>query len=626
MAEDFGSCTDEDGWKLLKGFPLRRSKRRTLLQSDRWLVHLCAGTPRSDDPIRQWCDANGVTPVYVDLLAPGGKGWDLTKKGGVWRALLWAAASGRIVGVLSSPPRVPKPGKEILYYQDQVLWSVASVARGSGIPYVREVAAETWKEYSPFMDWSGTKTVIFNQAGLEGGHLRRTCLVSNLDLSFLPRLGGEGADVAQVPIWSAGLRKELVNALSGRPTGPTCDELDRVIRTATYPEERALEQGFYDDLDDERLNAMFEQESVFSSSEDEEVEDRTDVGLPSFGSNDGSGSFQPQIKGVKEFSGAAIEGWRQHLLNGHTPYRRDCKQCVEGAGLGPFHYKVKHPKLFALSIDLFGPVPIAEAGRDESCVTGKCTLRYGLVGALRIPKSMLSDGQGTGRSDKTHGVEDLADTLPADALCDEYQPSEPGEGLFPELFEDELLPAVEKEMHSFVVDAVEVQKECASLLEEPEEVSHDKEVLQDLIQELSSPVEQVVLRYFIPIKTKTGAEVTEAVQRMILDISQTYPIRHLHHDPGTEFSSTTLSRWLTERGISVTHSLPTDKKGNGLAERTVGWLKSRIRTLLKGASLPTHWWPLAGRWAAHKHNIEVLGLPRPPAFAQPVLPPMGRNS
>ena len=70
------------------------------------------------------------------------------------------------------------------------------------------------------------------------------------------------------------------------------------------------------------------------------------------------------------------------------------------------------------------------------------------------------------------------------------------EGLFPELFEDELLPAVEKEMHSFVVDAVEVQKECASLLEEPEEVSHDKEVLQDLIQELSSPVEQVVLRYF----------------------------------------------------------------------------------------------------------------------------------
>ena len=71
MAEDFGSCTDEDGWKLLKGFPLRRSKRRTLLQSDRWLVHLCAGTPRSDDPIRQWCDANGVTPVYVDLLAPG---------------------------------------------------------------------------------------------------------------------------------------------------------------------------------------------------------------------------------------------------------------------------------------------------------------------------------------------------------------------------------------------------------------------------------------------------------------------------------------------------------------------------------------------------------------------------
>ena len=88
------------------------------------------------------------------------------------------------------------------------------------------------------------------------------------------------------------------------------------------------------------------------------------------------------VSEVKEMTQAAKDGWKKHLVNGHVPYRRDCRFCVEGAGLGVFHHKVRHPKSFALSVDLFGPVPPAEAGRDESCVTGKCALRYGLVGCL----------------------------------------------------------------------------------------------------------------------------------------------------------------------------------------------------------------------------------------------------
>ena len=94
---------------------------------------------------------------------------------------------------------------------------------------------------------------------------------------------------------------------------------------------------------------------------------------------------------------------------------------------------------------------------------------------------------------------------------------------------------------------------------------------------MQDPVDQVVLRYVIPLRGKSGPEVSEALQQMILGIHQKFPMKSVHHDPGTEFASAALSRWLAQHGVRVQHSLPTDKKGNGLSERTVGWIKSRIR-------------------------------------------------
>ena len=337
----------------------------------------------------------------------------------------------------------------------------------------------------------------------------------------------------------------------------------------------------------------------------------------------------PLVNEVKELSQATKDSWKRHLMNGHTPYRRDCRYCVEGAGLGVFHHRVKHPRSFALSIDLFGPVPTLEAGRDETCVTGKCTLRYGLVGAFRIPRTLL------GSAPKADGVRDLFRSnaseelpLPSDVDCDEYAPSEPGGELFPELFEQDqaLEHDWQEDSGPIRIDTIAETGELVSLDEDPQGLPEDEEGMRVLIEALQKPVDQVVLRYFIPLKTKSGAEVTEAVQKLILGITKDYPITCIHHDPGTEFASTVLSRWLAERGIRVQHSLPADKRGNGLAERTVGWVKERIRTLLKGASLPICWWPLAARWAVHRHNNQVLNLSVPPAFGQRVLHRVKRPS
>ena len=93
----------------------------------------------------------------------------------------------------------------------------------------------------------------------------------------------------------------------------------------------------------------------------------------------------------------------------------------------------------------------------------------------------------------------------------------------------------------------------------------------------------------------------------------------LHCDPGSEFASDKLAVWLAEQGVRLQTTIPTDKQGNGVAERLVGWVKARARTLLSATSFSPDYWPLAMRYACEVHNREVLKQPSIPAFGQKVL-------
>ena len=109
------------------------------------------------------------------------------------------------------------------------------------------------------------------------------------------------------------------------------------------------------------------------------------------------------------------------------------------------------------------------------------------------------------------------------------------------------------------------------------------------------------------------------VQRLVLHINRMFPVRVLHCDPGNEFTSDKLRSWLVDKGVRMQNTLPTDKRSNGLAERTVGVLKSLARTHLSSAGLPAAYWPLAMRYACETHNRKVLGKPLLPFFGQSVL-------
>ena len=237
-----------------------------------------------------------------------------------------------------------------------------------------------------------------------------------------------------------------------------------------------------EDLEAEALTRMFE------ASRDTESDDDDDGGWP--------GDAEPQVQRVGELPSLEVEKWRQHLSNGHLPHRRDCKQCVEGAGLGVAHKRIRYPRSFSLSVDLFGPVPPPEAGRDKSCVTtvtGKNLLRYGLVGAFRVPRSMLDPSKGVdGVRDLFAGeLEDQPDL--ADELAD-YEPSEPSDDLIPDWSPRDPLPppppppppAASSEFPVVVGAVSEENTPASSSLLEGEDLPQDDEGLRQLIKALRS--------------------------------------------------------------------------------------------------------------------------------------------
>ncbi|CAE7273403.1 GIP, partial [Symbiodinium microadriaticum] len=268
-------------------------------------------------------------------------------------------------------------------------------------------------------------------------------------------------------------------------------------------------------------------------------------------------------------------------------------------------------------IDLFGPMTASEKGQDEEAVSGIAQIKYGLVGAFRIPKEVLQKKEQEGcepaRKDQESKPLEVVDEL------EEYEPS---------LIEDNLelgypvMEDIQDLFESSEVGARALAMHVDSEVKLPwseEKVPDNEDELRDYLKTLMIPPDQVVLRFFIGLKSKTGVEVTSGIQRMVLMIMKDFPVRTLHCDPGTEFTSDELKKWLSAQMIRLQHPLPADKQANGLAERTIGWCKARARTLLSATGISLQFWPLAIRYACETHNRIEKGMPPLPAFGQQVL-------
>ncbi|CAE7503519.1 GIP, partial [Symbiodinium necroappetens] len=87
---------DVNGWGAIKGLPFNRRCRKRLHQSHAWVLHL--GANKVDPSLKQLCQSQGLELVVLDGTSNG------LLEPRAWKALSWAAFSGRVLAIVGDAP------------------------------------------------------------------------------------------------------------------------------------------------------------------------------------------------------------------------------------------------------------------------------------------------------------------------------------------------------------------------------------------------------------------------------------------------------------------------------------------------------------------------------------------
>ncbi|CAE7246860.1 TY2B-DR3 [Symbiodinium sp. CCMP2456] len=127
LAENI-DLSDRAGWGYLRAVPGSRQRRKRMMTLP-WVVHLYSGPGKALDPVFRELD-DGRVMVQVDINRS--KAEDMNMVAGMYRALLWAAATGRIDGILGSPPQRPELVQRMMWLT--VVAKAARAAHGGALP------------------------------------------------------------------------------------------------------------------------------------------------------------------------------------------------------------------------------------------------------------------------------------------------------------------------------------------------------------------------------------------------------------------------------------------------------------------------------------------------------------
>ena len=135
IAEEI-ALTDKAGWDYLKAFPVSRQRRKSMM-ADKWVVHLYSGPGRGVDPVLKELDGGRVL-LEVDITRS--KAFDVGKFGGVYRGLLWAAATGRVAGIIGALPSRSSSDTPLVLKQ---LWLILRLVAKAAAEFPVFAAIET---------------------------------------------------------------------------------------------------------------------------------------------------------------------------------------------------------------------------------------------------------------------------------------------------------------------------------------------------------------------------------------------------------------------------------------------------------------------------------------------------
>ena len=227
-----------------------------------------------------------------------------------------------------------------------------------------------------------------------------------------------------------------------------------------------------------------------------------------------------------------VQSFRDHVLAGHVPFRKDCFACVAGRARRAPHFRQDVSEAYVLSLDLAGPLP---AGVNE-----KETARYFLAASFSLPVDPRLNGS----------QKDREEVLP--------------EGDAPLGWDLDL------------EDNMEQSEEAAEPDSVPE--ADDEGQLEEL--------RLIHIPFAIPLRTKKGPEVLGAVKAVEAQLSALgCQVARVHSDAGLEFCNEQFRTWCRERGFHKTNTGGDRFKSNPHAESLIGILKGCARTLMHDAGV-----------------------------------------
>ncbi|CAE7227836.1 GIP [Symbiodinium sp. CCMP2456] len=203
LAENI-ELSDRAGWAYLRAVPGSRQRRKRMMTLP-WVIHLYSGPGRALDPVFRELD-DGRVMVQVDINRS--KAEDMNMVAGVYRALLWAAATGRVDGIFGSPPQKPELVQRMMWLS--VVAKAARAAHGGHPAFVllegqkimklaRKGEVERWSSVSS--TWEGYMDVACLEEVGDN-------VVTNLKLKE-----PLGTTTEENAAWTVGFKQELVEAI-----------------------------------------------------------------------------------------------------------------------------------------------------------------------------------------------------------------------------------------------------------------------------------------------------------------------------------------------------------------------------------------------------------------------------
>ena len=295
-----------------------------------------------------------------------------------------------------------------------------------------------------------------------------------------------------------------------------------------------------------------------------------------------------------------IQEWQDHFRCGHMPFRKDCETCQVSAGRDRPRRKLACPTSMCLSVDLMGPFV---EGKDQE----GCGMKYGMVAVYTVPingeGAPLPEGLSELRRVAREESGDLdegekeEDEQPREDHPSQQQQQEQGDQ------QEELQLEEERKEDDWVPGELEITRQ-------EENERKWKEFIQD---RRATRVKNIT--FVVPIRSRASKEVIRGVSKIYGRVrAMQLPVTRLHTDRAREFSGREFQDWCQQRDLYHTMSPGDEATANSRAEREIGWIKPRMRSMLLAARAPSSYWPLALRQAGEERmriQIRSMGIRAP---------------